>query len=182
MEMLPDLRIPRVLPGLRVRMYARETLRTIPADENFCAVMISARSRLPKDLPERARWAHHIPGVMFPANFASVELAVAMLNEEAVRFGWRFLVPMNGTRFEELSSPAFVSANHPDTLAALAELDKIVHPGNDPGWDNYMQGIGAKGRKDEYMAFVENPTEFALGIRLDQAVAAELQPVTSERS
>lgn len=179
MEMLPDLRIPRVLPGLRVKMYAKKTLPAIPPKENFCAAMISTRSRLPEDLQERAGWVHNILEVAFPLNFASVELAVAMLNEEAAHFGWRFLVPMNGTQFEKLASPAFVTVNHPDARAALAELEEVTSRG-DAAWRNHMQDIGARGRQEEFMAFADKPQGFALGIRLQPVlVDGKLQQVSS---
>lgn len=167
---LSDIKVRRFFNRSRLQRVVEE-LQAIPGDENFCLIKISAHARLPRKKLEGV-CVSHIPIVCRHTAAAGLELAVAMISEQAAQAGWHFHLPSKGTTAELYHtnrSEVTEEAQHAvDELIQLADEDDI-----DDRWHHFMHDIGAAGRKKVYLRRATNPEGFAIGIRVQREPSQE---------
>lgn len=174
MMRLPNLYIGRFFAHRQVRKYLA-CLAGISNTDNFCVVRVQTYARPPADTEERAKMVANIPQVTRHTSWAASERAVAILSEEAASLGWHFHIPMKRTKLEGYLINR--QETRPETSHAVDELLAIVDQDEDQDgglWSDYLQDIGAKGRRQVYLSQAHRPIAHALGVRVQTKTQKEV--------
>ena len=169
MHRLPALEIPkhRFTDG-KIRRYLEDYLKTISSDENFSGLKLTttAEPGSRNDVLDRAEWVANIPATTFFTSWTALERATATLSELAVNLGWYFFMPGKRSLIENSWVERF-SLNE-EIEQAGKELLKMCDDESIYN-DGYLHDIGARGRREEYLAWARRPEGYALGVRLSWA-------------
>lgn len=169
-QLLPDLDLRCLVsynPNRRgAATYLKRHVGTIPEAVLFCGFRIMTRAKLQRNPESAGGTSHGIPVHTRYSSLAALDLATALLSQEAERYGWYFHLP-EWFRFDRNNQHP-LHAEFPNLVDAEERLRQLAESAMESESDmrDMMMAEGARHRRAIYAAEARNPNGYVLGVRV----------------